>query len=109
MGKKMQRSLLMFLENYLSNTKLLLLNSKYDKEYIENFDYNKFINIYNIFKSYNFYFIDDIIMNYLEIFEMKEELVIKRIEFLKEKLGNNFVYIIGNDMRYLEYIKNTLE
>ena len=85
MGKKMQRSLLMFLENYLSNTKLLLLNSKYDKEYIENFEYNKFINIYNIFKSYNFYFIDDIIMNYLEIFEMKEELVIKRIEFLKEK------------------------
>ena len=57
----------MFLENYLSNTKLLLLNSKYDKEYIENFEYNKFINIYNIFKSYNFYFIDDIIMNYLEI------------------------------------------
>lgn len=95
----------MFLENYLSDTKLFLLSTVYEKDYITNLDYNRFINIYNLFKEYNFYFIDDIILNYLEIFQMDYDFVKEKLLFLKEKLGNNFVYIIGSDMRYLEFIK----
>ena len=94
----------MFLENYLSNIKLNLLYSTYKKEYIDNINFTNFIKVYNIFKKYNFYFIDDIILNYLEIFELDEILVDKKILELKEKLGDNFVYLIGNDMRYLEFI-----
>lgn len=95
----------MFLENYLSETKLFLLSTVYEKDYIKNLDYNKFITIYNLFKEYNFYFIDDIILNYLEIFQMDYNYVKEKLLFLKEKLGDNFVYIIGSDMRYLEFIK----
>lgn len=95
----------MFLENYLSDTKLFLLSTVYEKDYITNLDYNRFINIYNLFKEYNFYFIDDIILNYLEIFQMDYDFVKEKLLFLKEKLGDNFVYIIGSDMRYLEFIK----
>ena len=96
----------MFLDEYLSETKLYLLSTVYEKEYIKNLDYNKFIKIYNLFKEFNFYFIDDIILNYLEIFQMEYDYVKNKLLILKEKLGDNFVYIIGSDMRYLEFIKN---
>ena len=95
----------MFLDKYLNDTKLFLLSTIYKEEYINNLDYNKFIKIYNLFKEYNFYFIDDIILDYLEIFQMDYDEVKKGIIFLKEKLGAEFVYIIGSDMRYLEFIQ----
>lgn len=95
----------MFLDKYLSDTKLFLLSTVYEKNYIRNLDYNKFIKIYNLFKEYKFYFIDDIILNYLEIFQMDYNIVSEKLQYLKNKLGDNFVYIIGEDMRYLEFIK----
>lgn len=58
----------------------------------------------NLFKKYKFYFIDDIILRYLEIFDMDEEIVEDKIKNLKEKLGEKFIYIIGNDLRYLDEI-----
>lgn len=92
----------MFLDKYLSETKLDMLYSIYDDNYIYSIDYNNFMKIYNIFNQYQFYFIDDIIVNYLEIFTLDAEEVITKLEILKYQLGEKFVYIIGNDMRYLE-------
>ena len=57
-----------------------------------------------VLKKYNFYFIDDIILNYLEIFSMEAIEVEEKILELKDKLGDKFNYIIGIDMRYLESI-----
>lgn len=92
----------MFLDKYLNPIYLDLLYDKYEEWYINQLDEFKFIKIYNLFKKYNFYFINDIIINYLEIFEYDQEIVNKGIIKLKEKLGDNFIYIIGNDMSYLE-------
>lgn len=94
----------MFLEDYLDRTKLNLLYATYEEWYIEGLDKENFLDIYNLFKKYNFYFIEDIILNYLEIFSLSKEEVEKEILDLKEELGEQFVYIIGNDMRYLEKI-----
>lgn len=92
----------MFLDKYLSETKLDMLYSIYDDNYINSIDYNNFMKIYNVFSQYQFYFIEDIIVNYLEIFTLNVEEVITKLEILKYQLGEKFVYIIGNDMRYLE-------
>ena len=92
----------MFIDRYLSNNKLKLLYSTYDNEYIEGLNEDNFIKVYEIFREYNFYFIDDIILNYLEIFELKPTRVEIKILELNKKLGNDFVFIIGNDLRYLE-------
>ena len=92
----------MFIERYLSNTKFKLLCDVYDLEYIDSLDIDNFNQVYQIFKKYQFYFIDDIILNYLEIFELKPTRVEIKILELNKKLGNDFVYIIGNDLRYLE-------
>ena len=94
----------MFLEKYVSSVYLDIIYSNYDEDYINGLDEENFIKIYNLFKEYNFYFINDIILNYLEIFEMDYDNVEDKLIELKEKLGNNFVQIIGNDMSYLSEI-----
>lgn len=91
----------MFLEKYLSEFKFNLLVKNYEEEYLTQLDEQNFLLVYMIFKRNNFYFIDDVILNYLEIFEMNPIDVVKGIEKLKSKFGENFVYKIGNDMRYL--------
>ena len=92
------------LNEILSSNKLKLLYDKYNDYYIDGIDYDNLISIYNLFKKYQFYYIDDILVNYLEIFEKDYDYVEDKILELKEKLGNNFVFIIGNDMRYLDLI-----
>ena len=94
----------MFLNKYVSNVYLDMIYSNYNNDYLNSLDENNFIEIYNLFKKYNFYFINDIILNYLEIFEMSYDDVDNGIISLKEKLGDNFVYIIGNNMSYLDEI-----
>ena len=92
----------MFLDKYLNKIYLDLLYEKYEDWYINQLDEPKFINIYNLFKEYGFYFINDIIINYLEIFEYDKEYINKGILKLKQKLGDNFIYLIGNDLSYLD-------
>lgn len=92
----------MFIDRYLSNNKLKLLYRTYESEYIEGLNEDNFIKVYEIFREYNFYYIDDIILNYLEIFEVNPIKVEIKILELNKKLGDDFTYIIGNDLRYLE-------
>ena len=92
----------MFLDKYLNETYLDFLYDKYEKWYINEIDETNFNKIYMLFKQYEFYFIEDIIINYLEIFNLSKEIVEQGIITLKEKLGDNFVWIIGNDISYLE-------
>ena len=94
----------MWLKRYIDENKYILLLSSYDVSYLNNIDYNKYIKVYNVFKKNNFYFIDDIILNYLEIFEIDDNIVRNKLMILKRSLGENYVYLIGNDMRLLEFI-----
>lgn len=92
----------MFLSKYLDEFYYNLLLDNYEMNYLNSLDENNFLLIYNLFKEFNFYFINDIILNYLEIFEMDYNIVLKKIKKLKDSLGNNFIYIIGSNMNYLE-------
>ena len=92
----------MFLNKYLNNTYLSMLYDNYKENYINSLDEEKFVKIYNLFKEYKFYFIEDIILYYLELFQYNVDEVRHNILKLKDKLGDNFVYEIGNDLNYLE-------
>ena len=99
----------MFLDKYLNEIYLDLLYDKYEEWYLNKLDENQFLSIYNLLKDWGFYFINDIIINYLEIFEYDQENINNGILKLKEKLGDNFVYLIGNDMSYLEELLENKE
>ena len=94
----------MFLDKYLDNFYYDMVYGNYDSSYLEGLDESNFVAVYNVFSKYNFYFINDIILNYIELFEMNPEDVEKGILKLKDKLGYDYVYIIGNDMKYLDEI-----
>ena len=94
----------MFLQKYVSEFYYNQILDNYKTEYLELLDEQNFLKIYKLFIEYKFYFMEDIILKYLEIFEMEYETVKEKIGLLKNKLGNNFVYIIGNNMNYLDEI-----
>lgn len=94
----------MFIRKYVKEFVYNQVLDNYNKEYLESLDEDNFRLIYSILDGYKFYFIDDVIIKYLDIFELDPDLVIEKIEKLKTKLGEKFVYYIGNDLRYLEEI-----
>lgn len=94
----------MFLNKYINEFYLNLIYDNYEEDFINSLDEKNFIKISNLFKNNNFYFINDIYLNYLEIFNLDYEEIFNKLEILKNKLGNNYNYIIGNDMRYLEFL-----
>lgn len=94
----------MFLNKYLDEFYYNLLLDTYEEEYLNDLDEDNFVKIYNLLNEYNVYFINDIILNYIEIFFMDLEMVQEGFSGLKEKLGENYINIIGNDMNYLQQI-----
>lgn len=96
----------MFIEKYLNNTKLNLLYDVYELEYINNLDEENFSKVYEVFRKYKFYFMDDIILNYLEIFELNPSIVERKILELIKELGSKYNYIIGDNLTLLEKILN---
>lgn len=94
----------MFLEKYLNSTYLDLVYSNYEEDYINLLNEENFNKIYLLLKSYNFYFIEDIILNYLELFEIEENYVQLAIRDIKFSLGDDFVKQIGKNMLLIDEI-----
>lgn len=94
----------MFYEEYLNNEYIEESLSNYDINYLKNINEDNFKNIYNLFMEYKFDYIEDIILKYLEIFEIEYRIVEKKLNNLIKALGPNYIDIIGEDMTYLEYI-----
>lgn len=91
----------MFLQKYVSKFYYNQILDNYKTEYLKSLDEQNFLKIYKLFVEYKFYFIEDIILKYLEIFEMEYSEVKQKLELLRVKLGKSFVFIIGNNMNYL--------
>ena len=99
----------MFLEKYLDEFYYNMVLDNYEYEYLKTLDEDNFKEVYKLLKKYNFYFINDIILNYIEIFELDTKLLEEKLNILKEELGDNYIYIIGNNMRYLEVLLESAE
>ena len=94
----------MFLDKYLNDTYLDLLYGNYTEEYINIIDQDNFNKVYNILKNNNFYFIEDIIINYLELFEIEDKYVELAILYIKSILGNDYVKKIGSNMTLIDKV-----
>lgn len=94
----------MFLDNYLDEFYYNQLIDNYDYNYLCSLDYNNFKQIYDILVKYKFDYINDIILNYIELFEIDPKYLEDCIKELITKLGDNYIRIIGSDMRYFTLI-----
>ena len=94
----------MFLEKYLNPLYLDLVYSNYEIDYLKSLDEDNFNKIYLLFEKYNFYFIDDVILNYLELFEIEEKYVELALYKLKLVLGNELAKEIGKNMTIIDKI-----
>lgn len=99
----------MFINKYVNDFYFGLIFHEYNKQYLNSLDEDNFSKIYILFKDNGFYFIEDIILKYLEIFSMDYDDVFEGIKLLKRKLGDNFVNIIGNDITHLDMIIEMVE
>lgn len=94
----------MFYDKYLDFDDIEELYDNYDVNVLNNIDRDNFDKIYNLFKSYKFDFIEDIILKYFDIFILEYKDVNDKLNRLVKALGDNYIDVIGNDMSYLEYI-----
>ena len=92
----------MFLHKYLNSLYLDLVYSNYEVDYINSIDEDNFNKVYVLLKNNNFYYIDDIILNYLELFKIDEKYIYYAICDIKSIIGNNFVQIIGKNMTLID-------
>ena len=96
----------MFLNKYVNDVYYEMILDEYDDGYLSTLDEEQFKKIYDLFREYGFTYIEDIILRYLEIFEMEYEEVKEKLEDLKMELGDDFVYIVGNNLSLLDKILN---
>ena len=92
----------MFLETVLSEINMELIYDKYDKEYLECIDPYNFAAIYNLFLYNKFYFLEDLIVKYLEIFTLRKDIIEDAIYSLKEEYGSDYIYHIGKNLSILD-------
>ncbi len=94
----------MFLKKYLSDIYLDLVYDNYENDYINLIDKNNFQKIYDFLKNNNCYFIEDIILNYLELFVIEEKYISAAFLKLKKIYGNNYIEQIGKNMTLIDEI-----
>lgn len=94
----------MFLSKYIDDIYIKILYSNYDINYLNNLDENNFFQVYNFLKQKGFYYLDDIILNYLEIFTFDYHKIEQALNIIKVSLGDNYIEIIGNNMSIIDKI-----
>ncbi len=94
----------MFLEKYIDSTYVEMIYDNYENSYINSLDERNFLLVYNLLKEKGFYFIDDITLNYLELFELKRDNIEKALNTLKEIIGENYIKEIGHNMILVDKI-----
>lgn len=94
----------MFLDKYLNSVYMDIIYDTYDNEYLEILDENNFLKVYNLLKSKGFYFLEDIIIKYLELFEIDVRHIEQAIIDMEKKLGSNYINILGNNISMVSEI-----
>ena len=82
------------------------IKKKYAKSLIKNLNRENFYKIINFLESNNCDFIEDIVSDYLDLFNIEYVEFVKRYNKLNEKYSNNFLQKASEDMNLLEEFYN---
>jgi len=90
----------MFYDKYLTEEEKELMKQNYSS-IINGIDNDNALKIIDILKDHKCDFINDLIINYLEIFLVKPKVFETRLTTLKEELGQTYMNIIENNLNLL--------
>lgn len=82
------------------------IKKKYAKSVIENLSRENFYKIINFLESNNCDFIEDIVSDYLDLFNIDYAEFVKKYNKLNEKYSNTFLQRASEDMNLLEEFYN---
>lgn len=94
----------MFLKKYLDETYLNLLYNTYEEKYINNLDEKNFNEVYNLLIDRGFYFVEDVVIKYLELFEIEPKFISLALNDMEKEFGKEYVFLIGNHITLLERV-----
>jgi len=96
----------MNLEKYLDRKYLDLLYDNYEEFYLNLIDMENFDKIYNLLKENKFECLEDIIINYIELFDIDYDYVSLALKDIQQILGDNYQELIKKDLRLFESVLN---
>ena len=82
------------------------IKKKYAKSVIKNLNRENFYKIINFLESNNCDFIEDIVSDYLDLFNIEYVEFVKKYNKLNEKYSDNFLQKASEDMNLLEEFYN---
>jgi hypothetical protein len=88
----------MFLLKYLNDIEYDLLLNKYDEEIISSINENNFEINYRYLVSKKIFFVNDLVLKYLEIFSLDNSVIVKTVGLMEEKYGKDYRFYVGNNI-----------
>lgn len=79
-----------------------ILKENFDEELIEQIDVKNVNKILEYLEINGIYYAKDLLLNSLDLFLYPSDEFIKKFEYLKNKLGNNFADKLGEDSSLIE-------
>lgn len=92
----------MFLQNILNEDLYNEVLDNYDYDYLESLDYDIFTKNYILFKNKKFYFIEELIIKYLDIFMLDSDIIESALYEIEKVYGTDYILFIGHNLDILE-------
>lgn len=89
---------------YLDEYYLKLLYNNYEDYYLKSIDEDNFNKVYNLLKDDNFKCINDLVVYYLEAFDIEPKYIELAINNAKNTIGDNYQDKISNDLKLFDKI-----
>ncbi len=91
-----------YLNNILTEEQISEIEDTFDEGILNKLNEDNLKSIITYLKMNQIYFIEDILIQYLDLFLMEKEQFIKRFEILKIKYSYNFVETLAHNLNILE-------
>lgn len=94
----------MFLDKYLDDLRLKILYTNYNEDYLNSLEESSFEEIYTLLKEKGFYYTNDIILNYLELFTIDKKYVEKSLNEISSLIKDNYIEYLGKNMSLFDKV-----
>ena len=94
----------MFLDKYLDDLRLKILYTNYNEDYLNSLEESSFEEVYTLLKEKGFYYTNDIILNYLELFTIDKKHVEKSLNEISHLVKENYIEYLGKNMSLFDKV-----